>query len=70
MESSGSWGTDLELFLAAQILQTDIFVYRDCQQSWNKFSGHGFINRQEIHKLTVKIIYSRLYLDHFSLWLK
>ena len=66
MESSGSWGTDLELFLAAQILQTDIFVYRDCQHRWNKFSGHGFIDRQEIHKLTDKRIYFRLHLDHFQ----
>ena len=66
MESSGSWGTYLELFLAAQILQTDIFVNRDCQQSWNKFSGHGIIHRQEIDKLTVKRIYFRSHLDHFQ----
>lgn len=29
MDRLGSWGTDLEIFLAAQILGTDIFVYKD-----------------------------------------
>ena len=44
----------------------EVPLYRDCQQSWNKLSGHEFIDRQEIHKLTDKRIYFRLHLDHFQ----
>ena len=39
MESIGSWGTDLEIFLAAQILKTDIFIYRDCFHNWSRSQG-------------------------------
>ena len=28
IDRTGSWGTDLELFLAAQLLKTDIFLSR------------------------------------------
>ena len=38
MDRVGSWGTDLELFLAAQLLKTDIFVFKDMDRCWNKFS--------------------------------
>ena len=41
----GSWSTDMEIFLAAQILTTDIFVYRDSLHCWNKFSGYGLNNK-------------------------
>ena len=33
----GTWGTDLELFIFAKLLKTDIFVYRDSLSSWLKF---------------------------------
>ena len=33
----GSWGTDLEVFLAEQTRKTDIFVYPDSLYSWDKF---------------------------------
>ena len=62
----GSWGTDMELFLAAQLLKTDIFVYRDYLRSWNKFSGYGFINKHSAHALTEKRIYIRLFRNHFQ----
>ena len=54
MDSNGSWGTDMEIFLAAQILKTDIFVYRDNFKSWNKFSGYGFVDKHNAHDLTEK----------------
>ena len=38
MDRIGSWGTDLEIFLMAQILRTDIFVYKDDERNWMKFS--------------------------------
>lgn len=66
MDSIGSWGTDLELFLISQILNTDIFVYRDSYQCWMKFSGYGFIEKQNNHQLTGKRIYLRLHLDHYQ----
>ena len=62
----GSWGTDMELFLAAQLLETDMFVYQDSSHCWNKFSGYGFIDRHDSHKLTEKRIYIRLYRNHFQ----
>ena len=36
-----SWGTDLELFLTVEILKTDIFVYKDGEHVWMRFSAHG-----------------------------
>ena len=66
MESVGSWGTTLEIFLAAQILKTDIFIHTDCSHRWNKFSGYGFNNKQDVHELTDKRIYLRLRWNHFQ----
>lgn len=54
MDHIGSWGIDIEIFLAAQILKTDIFVYQDNFQSWNKFSGYGFVNKHNGHDQTEK----------------
>ena len=54
MDYIGSWGTEMEIFLSAQILKTDIFVYRDNFQSWNKFSGYGFVDKHNAHYLTEK----------------
>ena len=62
----GSWGTDMELFLAAQILKTDIFVYQEAFHCWNKFSGYGFIDKRDLHKLTEKRMYIRLFMNHFQ----
>ena len=70
MHLLGSWGTDMEIFLAVQILTTDIFVYRDSLQCWNKFSGYGFNNKKDVHRLTSKRIYLRLHHDHFQPVLK
>lgn len=66
MDRVGSWGTDLELFLAAQLLQTDIFVFKDVLRCWNKFSGYGFNGKQNVHDLTEKRLYLRLYFSHFQ----
>lgn len=33
-------GTDLEMFLAAQILKTEIFIYRDC---FHKRDSQGMV---------------------------
>ena len=52
IDTLGKWGTDMEIFLAAQILTTDIFVYRDSLQSWWKFSGYGFNDKENVHGLT------------------
>ena len=70
MDHTGSWGTDLELFLVAKLLKTDIFVYRDSESSWMKFSGHGFVNRHDSHPLTELRIYLRLFMDHYQPVLK
>ena len=70
MQIFGSWGTDMEIFLAAQVLTTDIFVYRDTLQCWNKFSGYGFNSKKDVHGLTSKRIYLRLYHDHYQPVLK
>ena len=64
MDRVGSW-TDLELFLAAQLLQTDIFVFKDVLRCWNKFSGYGFNDKQNVHDLTEKR-YLRLYFSNFQ----
>ena len=66
MESICSWGTDLEIFLSAQILKTDIFIYRDCYHNWSKFSGYGFSDKQDLHELTDKRTYLRLNIDHYQ----
>ena len=66
MDRVGSWGTDLEIFLAAQLLSTDIFVFKDANRCWNKFSGFGFNNRHYVHDLTEKRLYLRLYFSHFQ----
>ena len=52
MDRVGSWGTDLELFLADQLLKTDIFVFKDVNCCWNKFSGYVFNDKQNVHDLT------------------
>ena len=57
MDRVGSWGTDLEIFLAAQLLSTDIFVFKDANRCWDKFSGFGFNNRHYVHDLTEKRLY-------------
>ena len=54
IDRMGSWGTDMELFLAAQILKTDIFVYQEAFHCWNKFSGYGFIDKRDSHKFDGK----------------
>ena len=64
MDRVGSWGTDLELCLATQILKTDIFVYKDEDLIWNKFSAYGFNDKRDIHELTEKRVYLRLYFSH------
>ena len=61
MDRVGSWGTDLELFLAAQILRTDIFVYKDEDHVWNKFSAYGFNDKRDIHELTEKSLFTPLF---------
>ena len=66
MDRVGSWGTDLELFLAAQLLQRDIFVFKDVLRCWNKFSGYGFNGKQNVHYLTEKRLHLRLYFSHFQ----
>ena len=66
IDRTGSWGTDLELFLAAQLLKTDIFLYKNFDHLWYKFSGHGFNDKKYVHNLTEKRIYLRLYLSHFQ----
>ena len=66
MDSNGSWGTDMEIFLAAQILKMDIFVFRDNFQSRNKFSGYGFVDKHNAHDLTEERIYMRLCWDHYQ----
>ena len=66
MQILGSWGTDMEIFLAAQLLTTDIFVYRDSLQCWNKFSGYGFNTKKDVHELNPRRIYLRLHHDHFQ----
>ena len=62
----GSWGTDLELFLAAKLLKTDIFVYRNSISAWLKISGQGFVNRHDDHPLTDKRLYFKLFMDHYQ----
>ena len=42
MDRVESRETDLELFSAAHLLKTDIFVYKDGDHVWNQFSGNGF----------------------------
>ena len=66
MDRVGSWGTDLELFLAAQLLKTDIFVFKDVNRCWNKFSGYGFNDKQNVHDLTERRLYLRLYFSHLQ----
>ena len=66
MDQVGSWGTDLEIFFAAIILRTDIFVYNDEDQSWLKFSGHGFNDSKSTHDLTERRVYLRLNMSHFQ----
>ena len=66
MDKSGSWGTDKEIFLAALILKTDVFVYKDDDQCWMKFSGYGFTGKNSRPELTEDRVYLRLYLDHFQ----
>ena len=66
MDQVGSWGTDLEIFLAAITLSTDIFVYNDEHQSWLKFSGHGFNDAKSTHDLTERRVYLRLNMNHFQ----
>ena len=70
MDHTGSWGTDLELFLVAKLLKTDIFVYRDLESLWMKFSGHRFVNRHDSHPLTELRLYLRLFMDHYQPVLK
>ena len=70
VDRNGSWGTDLELFLVAILLKTDILVYRDSMGSWNNFSGYGFVNRHDENQLTNKRIYLRLHMDHYQPVLK
>ena len=70
MARDGSWGTDLELFLTAQILKTDIFVYKDTDHTWNRFSTHGFNDKRNINDLTKERIYIRLYINDFQPILK
>ena len=70
MARVGSWGTDLELFLAAQILKTDIFVYKDGEHVWMRFSVHGFNNKRDVHDLTEERVYIRLYFNHYQPILK
>ena len=40
MRSSGTWGTDIEIFVAASLLSTDIFVYTNVDNAyrWQLFS--------------------------------
>ena len=70
MARVGSWGTDLELFLTAQIVKTDIFVYKDTDHAWSRFSAHGFNDKRNIYDLTEERIYIRLYFNHFQPILK
>ena len=66
MSRIGSRRTDLDQFIAAQILKTDIFVYADGQHVWNRFSDYGFNNKRGVHDLTEKRKYIRLYLTIFN----
>ncbi len=66
MDRNGSWGTNLELSIMAQILKTDIFLYKDDDRNWMKFSGHGFNDRHSVHDLTESRTYLRLYMSHFQ----
>ena len=66
----GSWGTDLELILAAQIIKTDIFVYKDGEHVWMRFAAHGFNNKRDVHDLTEERVYVRLYFNHYQPILK
>ncbi|XP_065943020.1 myosin-2 heavy chain-like [Magallana gigas] len=39
MLKNGSWATEVEIIAAAHLLQTDIFVFDDYNESWARFSG-------------------------------
>ena len=56
----------LELFLAAQLFYTNIFVFKDVLRCWSKISGYGFNDKQNVHYLTEKRLYLRLYFSHFQ----
>ena len=70
MARNGFWGTDLELFLAAQMLKTDIFVYVDADHVWKLFSAQGFSGKRNNHDLSEERIYLRLYFNHYQPILK
>ena len=48
--SSKIVGTDLELSSAARLLKTDIFVFKYVNRGWNRFSGHSFNDKQNVHE--------------------
>ena len=67
IDRTGSWvPTYRELFLTPQLLKTDIFLYKDLGRSWNKYSAYGFSDKKDVHPLTEKRIYLRLYISHFQ----
>eukprot|EP00800_Vazella_pourtalesii_P014904 TRINITY_DN3901_c0_g1_i2.p1 TRINITY_DN3901_c0_g1~~TRINITY_DN3901_c0_g1_i2.p1 ORF type:complete len:184 (-),score=2.53 TRINITY_DN3901_c0_g1_i2:162-713(-) len=42
MRTNGTWGTDVELFAVALLLQTDIWIHsKDVGNKWMFFSGRG-----------------------------
>ena len=61
MARVGSWGTDLELFFAAQIKKPDIFVYKDGERVWSRFSAHGFNDKRDVHDLTEESLYTPVF---------
>ena len=66
MDRAASRGTDLEIFLSALILKTDIFVFKDDDQCWMKFSGYGFSGKNSRNELTENRVYLRLHMGYFQ----
>lgn len=54
----GVWGTDVEIFAAAILLKTSIYVYSTAQEKWHLFHKH-LDSKKKTVKRNEKCIYLR-----------
>ena len=65
MDRDSTWGTDVEMFTLAHLLNTAIFSYNTRDQKWWRFSPN-FVDKTLTDDSTARAIYIRHPPGHFD----
>ena len=65
MDQDSTWGTEVEMFTLAHLLNTAIFLYNAVDKCWWRFSPY-FVDRTLIDDDTARAMYIRHLPGHFD----